>query len=376
MQRLAYALLASTTILSACGGGGGGGGGGEGAPSAAAATTISPLRLTAQSVSTLSFSWTGTGAAQYRVFRGGLRDATKQLLASTTQTTFTDTGLGFKEGYTYEVAACRKADDPDQACPAWSGPLESFVALQTQNGTLYGLALPQVDTATLAADFGLIRVGARWVFSDPADPVQRTTLDYTVRQITAAGARLHLTAQDPTDPQTNIGEIGIDGRLGLYIVGVEGSTPSKTFPFVATADFSVPDPLLVAAAPSVGQSWTHSTNSSTHCDRLDGSSAICDQRVQVTTRVRSHGDTFAGLCPRSPAPLRSLLLKPFKLEVTHEYQALDPAAYRSLPTEVREYWLSPGLGYVAARRTVLGSSSSPLLLGSSGNHCLVAASGQ
>jgi hypothetical protein len=117
-----------------------------------------------------------------------------------------------------------------------------------------------------------------------------------------------------------------------------------------------------------------STGSYTNCDRVDGGTEICGQSVVVTTRVVANTDAFAALCPHSPLASRPIALKPFKIEVTHEYQALNPAVYKAVPKQVRQFWLSPGLGYVAARRTVAASSSAPLL--GTGNYCLVAASGQ
>lgn len=357
----------------ACGGGGGGGGGsagGGGGTSSAATLSIGRLNLTSQTHSSIAFTWEAQGAAEFRIFRAPFTTATKDRIATTSATTYTDSGLGFKQAYSYEVAACRNTTDPDAAC-VWSGVLEPFSAAPSG---LYFLALAQVATASLAADFGLARVGARWVFADPQDPAQRPTLDYTVREIIPTGVRISASALDPRDPATTVGEIGVDGRLGLFVAGVTGATPDKTIPYLPSYDLMVAEALYLPAAPVVGQTWTTSTASATNCERHDGTAALCEQRVVVTSSVQAHSDTFATLCARSALVALPVSLKPFKVVKTHEFEAIQPETFKSRPKETREYWLAAGLGFVASRRTVEVVGSIPQL--GSGNHCLVGASGQ
>lgn len=377
-RRIAAALAAVVALsMAACGGGGGGSGAAPGpapAPSPGA-LTITDLRVTAQTVTSTSLAWTATGAGQFRIYRTWTsRAAPAAVLIGLSDTpAFTDTTAQPKEAYTYEVLACRNTTDPDSACSRSLGvfPYESLLS---PYGSFYVPQVASADVSAMAADLGLARAGARWVFADAADASNQPVLDYTLREVIGNRLRLTLTSASYTDPLTTVGEITLDGRVGPYLSGIVSSAASVLMPYAQGYDYGVVEPLVLTGTPAVGQQWQNASASSTDCTTLDGRQANCLQTVLVTSRLLAATERFADLCPHSPLATTLPALKAYKIEQTFAFTPQRPDVFRAEPGYVQTSWLAAGYGVVARQRVNSGVGTMPKL--GTGNYCLVGASGQ
>lgn len=377
-SRMPVPLLMLSAMLVSCGGGGGSdaGGVGGGGSAGGVSVTITDLRVTAQTQTSTELAWTASGASQYRVLRvwnSAQNTGGPELLAVTTATNYRDTTVLAKEFYLYQVLACKSTTEADSACTP-SGMVSPYTALVSTFGSLYAPQAASTTASALAADLGLTKVGARWVFADAADATRQTLLDYTVREIVGSRVRLTLTELSYADPLSTVGEIALDDRAGVYAADLTSGSASKVFPYLPAYDFGAVEPLFLTATPAVGQSWRLPSVTSTSCEALDGRAASCIQNVLVTTRIVAHTDTFASLCPHSPLASTLPALKPYKVEQTYEFQAQRPDVFKSEPGYVKSTWLVAGYGFVAARRAASGTGVMPKL--GNGNYCLIAANGQ
>ncbi len=376
MGRRTWAALGGVVALSmaACGGGGGGSGAAPAPAPGPGTLTITDLRVTAQTVTSTSLAWTATNAGQFRIYRTMTsRAAGGAVLIGTSDTpTFTDTTAQPKEAYTYEVLACRSTTDADSACSRSLGVFP-YDSLLSPYGAFYAPRSASVDAAAMAADLGLVRVGARFVFADAADASNQPVLDYTLREVIGNRLRLTLTSASYTDPLSTVGEITLDGRVGPYLSGIVSAAASVLMPYAQGYDYGVVEPLIVTGTPAVGQQWQNASASSTDCTTLDGRPGLCVQTVLVTTRLLAATERFADLCPHSPMSATLPALKAYKIEQTFAFTPQRPDVFRAEPGYVQTSWLAAGHGVVARQRVNSGAGTIPKL--GTGNYCLVAASG-
>lgn len=259
---------------------------------------------------------------------------------------------------------------------AWSGE-DEYVRLNIgeQSYGVYRIALrlqTSTDVEALAADFGLNKLNARWTFALPGDASASPSLiDYTVRQVSPGEARITLSAKGIADPSTTIGIVGINAQKGIFLSGVAGYTASYVFPYLPAFDFGVVESLFFPINASLGQTWTTQSGAATNCELLDGSLGMCNQSIRIVSTIVANTERFSDICPYSPLA-STLTLKPIKIQQTYTFTALEPTVYKPLTSFTNQFWMSPGMGFVARKQQVTGRHVAPLL---NMDSCLVAVQG-
>ena len=260
-NRLRFALvnagLVAAVLLQGCGGSGGGGGGGNPPPPDTSAPTVPQnLIATAAGPTQVNLSWSastdtgGAGLAGYRVLRGATE------IATTAQTTYSDTGLTANTPYTYTVRAYDNATpanvSADSAGASTKTPVAAVGGLDVRpsNTTCLAGARPSgSDTASVARVFPSLAFSSpilalqapgdstRWfvveqggrvlTFPDTTTPAASTFIDITTR--VASGGELGLLGMAfhpnfPTDPRVFLS----------YTAGASGSRVSRVSSFTTT----------------------------------------------------------------------------------------------------------------------------------------------
>jgi hypothetical protein len=276
------------------------------------------------------------------------------LTYNTTTNPVADCRVQWSDGASQAALCDGKSHTVQHAFADSSAELSASIVI---NGSVKASKSLSGPAAALAADFGLDRLNASWTFADADDPTQAVTLAYRVAQVGVGKALVAYTSGFAWDENARalLAEVSINATQGIAFSRITGipATAGWVLPYLPGYDFGAFETLFFPTDASLGRTWSSANVTHTNCEFLDGSVTQCVQFVNIKSTIVVATEKFSELCPLSP--LANLVsLKPIKVQQVYTFSAQDPTTYKPLGGITREFWVAPGLGFVASRRLLSG----------------------